>query len=353
MPTSSAPHRPAPPDPTRLWPGLALAGALAGLAFGLCALSGIPALSPLVVAIILGMVVRNLVPAVSARMAPGPSVAPGLAFCLRRVLRAGIVLLGLQLTVQQIGAVGAAGVGILIACVIATFAFTTWLGRMLGVSRELTQLIAAGSSICGASAVIAANTVTRARDEDVAYAVACVTIFGSASMLLMPVAGTWIGLGAYRFGLWTGASIHEVAQVVAAAYTHGQTAGEFGTFSKLARVMMLAPVVIYMGARSAPSHTGASNPVPNAPHRTAPPVPWFVFGFIAMVCLASIGVVPAAVDGVARTVTQAMLAMALAAMGLETDLRKLMACGLRPAALGAGAWAFISVFSLTLIVLLT
>lgn len=328
-------------SPARVLPGLVLAALIAAAAFALRHLPGLGLVSPLILAILIGMAFHNLVGTPAA-------ARPGAAFAMKRVLRVGIVLLGLQLTLQQVIAVGGPGVAIIAANLLATFAFTTWLGRVLGVDAELAQLIAAGSSICGASAVIATNTVTRARDEDVAYAVACVTIFGSLSMMLMPLVGGALGMGAHAYGLWTGASIHEVAQVVAAAYARGQEAGEFGTIAKLTRVMMLAPMVLTLGYAAARRLRRTGGEAAQA----KPPVPRFVLGFVAMVLLASTGWVPHAVEPATTATTQFLLAMALAAMGLETDIRKLAAAGLRPALLGAGAWVFISLFSLGLILLL-
>lgn len=330
-----------PREGSQILPGLALTVAIAGAAFALRLLPGVHMLSPLIIAILIGMAIRNLF---------GKPVwaNAGIAFSLRRILRAGIVLLGLQLTLQQVIAVGGAGFTIITITLVATFAFATWLGRRLQVDAGLTQLIAAGSAICGASAVIATNTVTRARDEDVAYAVACVTIFGSLSMMLMPIAGEFLGMDAREFGLWTGSSIHEVAQVVAAAYAHGAEAGEIGTIAKLTRVMMMAPLVLLLGVAAARRARNGSQ----AGH-AAPPVPWFVFGFIAMIGIASTGIVPQSIQPVTTTTTQFLLAVALAAMGLETDLHKLLSDGLRPALLGAGTWIFISLLSLALIALLT
>lgn len=327
--------------PGRVLPGLGLATLIATLAFGLREIPGVGLVSPLILAILIGMAFHNLVGT--------PAMAkPGVSFSLKRVLRAGIVLLGLQLAAQQVIAVGGLGVALIIAALLATFAFTTWLGRVLHVDAKLTQLIAAGSSICGASAVIATNTVTRARDEDVAYAVACVTIFGSLSMMAMPLVGGLLDMGPHAFGLWTGASIHEVAQVVAAAYARGQEAGEFGTIAKLTRVMMLAPMVLMLGVAAARRLRRQGGEAGHA----APPVPWFVLGFVAMVGIASTGLVPEAVTPVTTGTSQFLLAIALAAMGLETDMRKLVAEGIRPALLGAGSWVFISLFSLGLVLLL-
>ncbi len=324
--------------PVAVLPGFGLAVAIAAAAFALRLLPGVGVLSPLILSILIGMVFHNLI-------GTPASARPGVAFCLRRVLRIGIVLLGLQLTLAQVWAVGGAGVLVIVATVAATFLFTRWLGARLGVEARLAELIAAGTAICGASAVIATNTVTRGRDEDVAYAVACVTVFGSASMLLYPLLGGLFAMGPHAFGLWTGASVHEVAQVVAAAYQRGTEAGQSGTVAKLTRVMLLAPLVLTLGAvarRRPRGRTGAE---------AAVPVPWFVLGFIGMVGVASTGWLPAAALPPVATGTTFLLAVALAAMGLSTDIRKLAAAGLRPALLGAGSWLFISALSLALVTL--
>lgn len=329
-----------------IWPGLVLLTAIAGLAFGLRQIPGLAVLSPLFLAIILGVAFHNLVGTPSAAMA-------GIAFSLRRVLRLAIILLGLQLTVMQVVQVGSKGVGVLVVSLLATFAFTTWAGRAIGVDRKLTQLIAAGTSICGASAVIATNTVTRAQDEDVAYAVACVTVFGTIAMFIYPLLPELLHLDARAYGLWTGASIHEIAQVVAAAFQGGQQAGETGTIVKLSRVVLLAPMVIAIGIIPA---IGAARRE-EAVHGTVAtmgklPVPWFVLGFVGLVGINSLVVIPADVKLWLVTLTTFLLSVALAGMGMVTDLRKLTARGIRPAVLGLVASLFITGLSLTLIKLL-
>ncbi|OWY12880.1 hypothetical protein B6V73_18035 [Thioclava sp. JM3] len=320
--------------PRSPWAGLALTGAIAMAAFGLRYLPGLNLLSPLILAILIGMAVHNLIGTPAA-------AKPGVTFSLKKILRAGIILLGLQLTFAQVAAVGWVGVGVIVATLVATFFFTKWLGRQLGLDAKLTELIAAGTSICGASAVIATNTVTRGSDEDVAYAVACVTVFGSLSMVLIPVAETFLQLGPHAYGLWTGASIHEVAQVVAAAFQQGEEAGHFGTIAKLTRVMMLAPMVLILGYFAAKQANGKQ--------AGGAPIPWFVLGFVGMVGIASTGWVPQVVEPWTTGLTQFLLAMALAAMGLETDIRKLAAEGVRPALLGAASWIFIVLLSLSLV----
>jgi uncharacterized integral membrane protein (TIGR00698 family) len=296
--------------------------------------------SPMILAILLGMAFHNLVGT--------PAIAkPGVTFSQRRLLRIAIILLGLQLTITQVIEVGGRGLGIIAATLVATFAFTVWMGKLLGVDRKLAQLIAAGTSICGASAVIATNTVTDAPDEDVAYAVACVTVFGSVAMFGYPLLPGLLHLDPHAFGLWSGASIHEIAQVIAASFQDGQKAGEFATIAKLSRVMLLAPSVIILGSMAAWSAT-KNDPVAVA-SSARPPMPWFVLGFVALVGLSSLVTVPAADKIWIAAVTTFLLSVALAAMGLETDVRKLTARGARPALLGALAFIFIASFSLALI----
>ena len=325
----------------RLLPGLLLTFILAAVAFELRSLLGITALSPLIVAIVLGMAFHNTIGT------PG-AFKPGVAFSMRRILRFAIVLLGLQLSFAQLIKVGTVGLAIIAVTLAATFLFTVWLGRRLGIDRKLAQLIAAGTSICGASAIIATNTVTRASDEDVAYAVACVTVFGSASMLLYPALEGLVQLAPHAFGLWAGASIHEIAQVVAAAFQNGTSSGHFGTIAKLSRVMLLAPTILVLGYVSAKRlQTVGGDHV--TPAIQPLPMPLFVLGFLAMMVFNSFDLIPQVDKTYLVQATTFLLTVALAAMGLETDFGKLRAKGWRPLLVGAGSWLFISAFSLVLI----
>lgn len=326
-------------------PGLALTGAIAASAFALHDLPGLGLFSPMILAILIGIAFHNVV-------GTPPLATPGVKFSLRRILRLAIILLGLQLTAQQVASVGITGGAVVAATLIATFVFTSWAGRLIGVDRKLTQLIAAGTSICGASAVIATNTVTEAPDEDVAYAVACVTVFGSLAMFIYPLFPGLLHLSAHAYGLWAGSSIHEIAQVVAAAYQDGHQAGDFATIAKLTRVMMLAPVVITLGiiAQGGIGRTGGESVKERS---TTVPLPWFVLGFVALVVVNSLIVIPAQPKAVIVTATTFLLSVALAAMGLETDIAKLRLKGLRPLLLGFTAFVFISLFSFMLIHLMS
>jgi len=318
-----------------LIPGILLCAFIAAVALALRRLSGLSALSPMIVAIALGAFVRT------AFGTPDPA-KPGVTVSLRWILRFAIILLGFQLTAQQVLDVGAMGLAVIAISLIACFAITKPLGAALGVDARLTELIAAGTSICGASAVIAANTYTKAPEEDCAYAVACVTLCGMVAMVLYPLLPALLGLTAREYGLWTGASIHEVAQVVAASYQAGKDAGDYATITKLTRVIMLAPMMMVLGALA------ARRPDAVEPPKRAP-LPYFALAFIGAIAVNStIDVAPPAKDAIVG-VTTFLLALSLAGMGLATDLKKLAPKGTRPLVLGALSSVFIAVLSLLLV----
>ena len=184
--------------PTSILPGLLLTGLIVAAAVALRQIPCVAAFSPMILAIVLGIAHRNF-------LGESPLAKLGVTFALRRLLRIAIILLGLQLTTQQVATVGATGVGVIAATLVCTFLFATWLGRPHGNRWQAgTQLIAAGTSICGASAVMATNTVTGAAGEDVAYAVASVTVFGSIAMLLYPLLAAPFHLTSHGYGLWSG-----------------------------------------------------------------------------------------------------------------------------------------------------
>ena len=197
-----------------------------------------PAVGALTVAVLLGILVGPFLPT---------GTRPGLSWATRRFLRTGVVLLGLQLGLEQVIGLGVGMVLAVVAVVALGFAGSLLLGRLLGVSRDLALMVATGSSICGASAIAAVDSVTESDKRDVATAIALVTLYGSAAMLAVPVIGGWMGLSPTQIGAWSGASVHEVAQVVAAASPAGAAAVGVAVVVKLTRVVLLAPVVAGVG----------------------------------------------------------------------------------------------------------
>lgn len=315
-------------------PGIVLIAMITGVAFSARNVSGFALFSPMILAVVAGMIYSNV-------LGTPAHAKAGIAFSQRRLLRFAIVLLGFQLTLGQVVSIGAGGVGIVALTLGSTFLFTITVGRLIGVDAKLAQLIAAGTSICGASAIVATNIVTDARDEDVTYAVASITLFGTVAMLGFPLLAPVLGLDQHAFGLWAGASIHEVAQVIGAGFQNGTQSGEIATVAKLTRVAMLAPMVIALGlmARRKSSNQSAARP----------PMPWFVAAFVAVVALNSLVSVPTDVKSAMALATTIMLTMGLAAMGLQADISQLRSRGLRPLALAFSAFLFIGCFSLMLV----
>lgn len=338
----SAPAAPL-PRPARLRaiaPGLALTLGVAALCIALRDASGIPALNPVVLALVIGI-------GIGVAAGRPAWMRPGIGFAVKPLLRAAIVLLGLQVTLGQLWSLGPGALALAVAVVALTLPFTLWLGARLGVDPALSQLIGTGTAICGASAIVAANQVARGKDEDVAYALAVITLCGTAALVLFPVLGEMLGLSPTAYGLWAGAAIHEVVQAVGAAAAGGPEAAQSGTVMKLARVFLLAPAVLALGWWVARSRRAAGEAGP-----VAAPVPWFAFGFLALVALGSAGAVPAAAVEASRILVPLMLAASVAALGVSTDLKALKRRGPRPLALGGAATLFITALALLGVALL-
>ncbi|GHD05998.1 YeiH family protein [Zhihengliuella salsuginis] len=309
-----------------------LAACLAGAALAWPAAHLVPQASPLLIAILAGALWRNL--------APVPAVlAPGVEFAARPLLRAGIVLLGLQLPLAALAGLGPGVLLVAAGTVVVTFGVTLWIGRALGVEPGQRLLIAAGFSICGAAAVAAVQQPARARQDQVAAAVALVVLYGTAMIPLVPFLGGLLGLDAAAVGMWIGASTHEVAQVVAAGGAVGGGALAVAVTVKLARVVMLAPVVagisVYMRRRHA---SGAG--------RRPPIVPVFVAGFLVAVLLRSTGVLPEPALAAAAGLQSALLTAAMFALGVGVHLPSLVRLGGRPVLLGLCATAVVLAVSL-------
>jgi uncharacterized integral membrane protein (TIGR00698 family) len=317
--------------------GLYLTIALAGIAYLLRNLPMFDLFSPLIIAIILGILFRNIIGM--------PAYCQvGVTFSMKRLLRFAIILLGMQLSFGQVLAIGVKGVFLIVFTLFSTFGFTCWLGKSLGVSKSLTYLIASGTSICGASAVVATSSATHSSDLDTTYAVAIVTIFGTLSMFLYPLLPTLLNLTPETFGIWCGASIHEVAQVLAASYQVSPISGELASITKLSRVLWLAPVIFgvsYLYSSSKSDHNHQSP--------TAIAIPWFIFYFILLIILNSLNIFPPEFKSVIGQFNKFLLTISMAAMGLETKLQQLLETGLKPLYLGAGSWLFISIVSYGLV----
>ena len=312
------------PRPLAIAPGLALAAG--GAAVSLAAHRAIPGLPPLVLCVGLGILVANLAH-VPAWATAGLSVAGG------TLLRAGVVLLGFDLAFPDILALGLRALAIVVGVVAVTFAGTLWAGRKLGLSANLSLLVATGFSICGVSAIAAANGVIDADEDEVTFAVALVTLCGTLAIVTLPPLREPLGLDPEAYGAWVGASVHDVAQVVATSSTAGSAALATAIVVKLTRVLLLAPLVAVIAVRHARSSSGGSK---------TPLVPPFIILFLAAIGIASLGVLSAGTIDVIDALRTVLLGMALFALGARVRLGRLVQIGARPLALGLASWALIA-----------
>ncbi|MFC3551798.1 YeiH family protein [Lysobacter cavernae] len=327
---------------SRSWPplpGLLLALAMGLLALGLAQLPLLQRwqLSALTVAIVLGMLLGNLG---DGRLSP--KLAPGIGLAQRQLLRAGVVLYGLRLSFQDVAAIGVSGLLIDLVIVASTLGLGTWIGRRwFGLDRDTALLTAAGSAICGAAAVLAVERVIRPDASKVAIAVASVVLFGTLNIFLYPQLYPHLGLDAAAFGLYTGATVHEVAQVVAVGSAISPETADAAVVVKLTRVLMLVPVLFLLGWRE--TRNGGAR---------AMVVPWFAIGFLGVVALNSVLAVPSALKSALLTLDTLLLATAMAALGLETRLARLRALGPRPLLLAAVLFLWLSIGGYVLVRLL-
>jgi uncharacterized integral membrane protein (TIGR00698 family) len=312
-------------------PGIVVAGAATGVAFLLHLL--FPAVPLLTASVGLGILAGQLPPV--RRWIDG-ALKVGLTLSAKRLMRVGIVLLGLKLSLIDIANLGWVAIVLTVAIVLLTFGITWALGRLFRLPGDEPLLIATGFSICGVSAIGAMSAVTRTKHEDQATPAALVTLFGTLAIAVLPLLHAPLGLSTHQFGQWVGASVHDVGQVVATAQTAGAAALAIAVVVKLTRVLMLAPMVATASVvvrRTRGVVEGEKLP---------PIVPLFVAGFIAMVLVRSFIPVAVTVLDAADFVQTVMLGMALFGLGSAIRLEKLLSSGLRAMAVGVLSWAAIA-----------
>ncbi|MEV7006520.1 putative sulfate exporter family transporter [Streptosporangium sp. NPDC051022] len=340
-----------------LAPGLALTAV--AVVVSLRASTVLPGVSAAVVSVVLGVALTNL-------GGLRPAFLPGLRFASRRVLRLAIVMLGLQIALPEVLALGWQALALIAVSTSCTFLATRWIGPRIGVSPRRSLLIATGVSVCGAAAVAAMHEVAGSDDDDVASAVSVVVLYGSAAIVVVPSLARLLDLTPHQLGLWTGASVHEVAQVAAIGAAAGAGVLASAVVVKLARVVLLAPMVALTSvalrrtaARAARAEAAGAPATTERPEegteegtarttgagRRPPLVPLFVLGFLGTVAVRSLGLVPAGVTQVLPQVTGMLLAAALFGLGTGVNLRELLRGG-RSLALGGVATAVIGAISL-------
>ncbi len=326
---------------TALAPGVALSLVVAAVAMGLQSFETQVFdriwLEGLVLAILIGAGVRTFWP-------PPETFRAGVAFSAGFLLEVAVVLLGASLSAPALAAMGPA---LLLGIVLVVAVGVTggyWLGRWCGLTRNAALLVACGNGICGNSAIVAVAPVIGAKGEEVSAAIGFTAVLGVGMVLLLPVVADLLGLSITDAGVLAGLTVYAVPQVLAAVAPMGLAAAQVGTLVKLTRVLMLGPVCIVL-ALTTRDRVG---PKPGL----ARLIPWFILGFIAMAALRSFGLIPEALIGPITGVAGVLTVIAMAALGLTTDLRAVLRSGPRVALAAVLSLALLSVLALGLIGLL-
>lgn len=293
--------------------------------------------SPLIVGIILGMLYAN-----SLRNHLPETWVPGILFCTKQVLRAGIVLYGFRLTFQSVIAIGLPAILIDVIIVACTILIGMWVGRLMKMDRDLALLTSTGSAICGAAAVLGAEPIVKSEAHKTAVAVSTVVIFGTLSMFIYPMLyrSGILDLTPEQMGIYTGSTLHEVAHVVGAGNAMGKEISDAAIIVKMIRVMLLAPVLVIMSfalARTAVKAVarGVKGGAETAVKRGKITIPWFAFGFLAVIGINSLDLLPSVVVNGINEVDTFMLTMAMTALGTETSIEKFKKAGAKPFVLAA------------------
>jgi len=318
---------------TSIWPGLLLTALIAIAALGLGRLW--PLVGGPVFGLVLGIAVRNL-------RAPGADLQPGIRVAGKQVLQWSIVALGLNLSLTQVLRTGASSLEVTAVTITAAFVSAALLGRMLGIPPKLKLLIGIGTAICGGSAIAAATPIVRPDEHETAFAISTIFLFNLVAVLTFPALGHLMGLSPRGFGLWAGTAINDTSSVVAAGYTYGKAAGDFATIVKLTRATLIVPVCLvlaFLEMRRHRKHASSDFSLRRI-------FPWFIVWFVAASALRSTGLIPDSWTPAIHDVAGFMIIMALTAIGLSSDLRRMAATGVRPILLGLGVWAAVAFSSL-------
>ncbi|MBZ2196724.1 YeiH family protein [Occultella gossypii] len=326
-------------------PGLLLAALIAVVA------TAVGQVVPLVGGPVFAVLVGALVGVCAPKVAHHPAIGPGLTTASRLLLQCAVVLLGAQLSIRQVVEVGASGLPVMIGTLVAALAGAALLGRALRVDSDLRTLIGVGTAICGASAIAAVTPVLRPTGTKVTYALSTVFVFNIAAVLALPPLGHLLGMSPEGFGLLAGTAVNDMSSVVAAATSFGDGAADTAVVVKLTRTLAIIPIVAILAALVSRRDRLAADPAePGA--ATSPRlwrlVPWFLVGFLAVAGGNGLGLIPAAAQPTIASVAAFLITMALAAIGLGTDLPALRRAGATPLLLGGLLWLIVMGTSLGL-----
>ena len=313
---------------TKIIPGFSLAIGIALLASIIEFLLPIHLVGATIIALFIGMLINGIRP-------PSDTVAIGLKFTSKKILKFAIILLGLSLNIVTILQVGKISLTVMFFTLLTCFGGGYVVGRLLKINWKLSNLISAGTGICGGSAIAAIAPVIEAEDKDIAYALSATFLFDMVMIVLFPIMGRQMGLSDMAYGLWAGTAVNDTSSVVAAGYAFSETAGDFATMVKLTRTLSIIPVVIIFAliqARLKRKENTSELPKPktNIMSSLTRIFPWFILGFIALAMVNSTGIIPASLSIFAKELSKFLMIASLAAIGLGTNIKEMKKSGYAP-----------------------
>lgn len=310
-------------------PGIALALLIAAAARFLESLLPVHIIGASVIALFIGMIINGF-------WQPAGMMAKGIVFTSKKLLKFAIILLGASLSIGTILNVGKLSLAVMCFTLLTCFGGGYFIGKALKLNWKLSNLISAGTGICGGSAIAAIAPVIDAEDTDIAYAMSATFIFDMAMIVLFPIMGRAMGLSDMAYGLWAGTAVNDTSSVVAAGYAFTEAAGDFATMVKLTRTLAIIPTVIVFALlqvhlkKKAALAAGANGGEIKANVKFTKLFPWFIVGFVALALVNSVGLIPAAVSLGAKEVSKFLMVAALAAIGLNTSFKDMRKSGVAP-----------------------
>lgn len=306
-------------------PGFLMALLVALIARYLESLLPIPLIGESVIALFIGMAINHI-------KKPSKMISAGLKFTSKRVLKFSIILLGASLSIGTILSVGRLSLTVMIFTLITCFGCGYFVGKWLGLDWKLSNMISAGTGICGGSAIAAMAPVIEAEDKDVAYAMSATFLFDMAMIVLFPIMGRAMGLSDMAYGLWTGTAVNDTSSVVAAGYAFSEAAGDFATMVKLTRTLSIIPTVLIFSLINTRINNKnlAKDAVSREKVKITSLFPWFILAFVGMAIINSFGIIPATVSTAMKTLSKFLMVSALAAIGMNTDFREMKKSGVNP-----------------------
>ena len=311
----------------RILPGFILALLIAFSARLIESILPIPLIGDSVIALFIGMVINQIIK-------PDKLIQTGLKFTSKKVLKFSIILLGASLSIGTILTVGRLSLTVMIFTLLTCFGGGYFVGKWLNLDWKLSNMISAGTGICGGSAIAAMAPVINAEDKDIAYAMSATFLFDMAMIVLFPIAGKAMGLSDMAYGLWTGTAVNDTSSVVAAGYAFSEAAGDFATMVKLTRTLSIIPTVLiffffnFKVNIKAESETGIFTEQSKV--KLTSLFPWFILAFVGMSVINSFGLIPASVSIGMKSISKFLMVSALAAIGLNTDFQEMKNSGINP-----------------------